>query len=306
MPALSEDAIAKIQAFAATPAGVKLLKQGMSGTSDVVSQKMAQASGDTIENCGTQEGQVGRHGCPIDKALGGRHSIQSICDQRRLAPRAAQTPAPAAGFDPENQGQVHHIRSQHQRHGHESQHHGRAEQISSQRKPAGEHESEVSTHNVPRTSSGNPASQQSGREAARSYQCRHQRQQDAEHHRVVAPERTLHLREQLGPRPAAPQPERATAPRGLPRHCRGTVLKIVRRTARCRDWTAARVAMTMGSARRRPATRGCACPGSGRFPAPGVVPDERRRLRPQVAGSRSTAATTGTPRQTPSRSRPAG
>jgi hypothetical protein len=52
---LSEDDIAKIQAFAATPAGDKLLKQGITGTSDVVSQKMAQVSGDTIENCGKKK-----------------------------------------------------------------------------------------------------------------------------------------------------------------------------------------------------------------------------------------------------------
>ncbi len=55
LPALSEDDIAKIQAFAATPAGDKLLKQGITGTSDAVSQKMAQVSGDTIENCGKKK-----------------------------------------------------------------------------------------------------------------------------------------------------------------------------------------------------------------------------------------------------------
>jgi hypothetical protein len=54
-PALSDDDIEKIQAFAGTPAGDKLLKKGITGASDVVSQKMAQVSSVAIENCGKKK-----------------------------------------------------------------------------------------------------------------------------------------------------------------------------------------------------------------------------------------------------------
>jgi hypothetical protein len=51
-PQLNEDDLAKVREFAATPAGTKLLKQNLPGTADVVTNKMAQLTGDTIENCG--------------------------------------------------------------------------------------------------------------------------------------------------------------------------------------------------------------------------------------------------------------
>jgi hypothetical protein len=49
---LSDDRAAQVREFAATPAGDKLLKRALIPNSNVVADKMAQVSGDAIENCG--------------------------------------------------------------------------------------------------------------------------------------------------------------------------------------------------------------------------------------------------------------
>jgi hypothetical protein len=49
---LTDAEAASVREFAATPAGDKLLKKALIPNSNVVADKMAQVSGDAIENCG--------------------------------------------------------------------------------------------------------------------------------------------------------------------------------------------------------------------------------------------------------------
>jgi uncharacterized protein DUF2059 len=51
-PPLTDAEGASVREFAATPAGDKLLKKALIPNSNVVADKMAQVSGDAIENCG--------------------------------------------------------------------------------------------------------------------------------------------------------------------------------------------------------------------------------------------------------------
>ena len=51
-PQLSDDDAARVREFASSPAGEKLLKKALIPNSNVVADKMAQVSGDAIENCG--------------------------------------------------------------------------------------------------------------------------------------------------------------------------------------------------------------------------------------------------------------
>jgi len=49
---LNDEEAASVREFAASPAGDKLLKKALIPNSNVVADKMAQVSGDAIENCG--------------------------------------------------------------------------------------------------------------------------------------------------------------------------------------------------------------------------------------------------------------
>ena len=90
-PPLSEDDIAKIQAFAGLPPGTSRRNRASPGHT-MWSRKRWRKSVVTPSRTREQEGQVGRHACRIDKALGGRHSIQSIRDQRwRATARSTNT-----------------------------------------------------------------------------------------------------------------------------------------------------------------------------------------------------------------------
>ena len=52
MQPLSNDDAARVREFAASPAGDELLKKALIPNSNVVADRMAQVSGDAIENCG--------------------------------------------------------------------------------------------------------------------------------------------------------------------------------------------------------------------------------------------------------------
>lgn len=54
---LSNDDAARVREFAASPAGDKLLKKALIPNSNVVADRMAQVSGDAIENCGKGPGK---------------------------------------------------------------------------------------------------------------------------------------------------------------------------------------------------------------------------------------------------------
>jgi hypothetical protein len=56
-PALSDDDAARVREFASSPAGDKLLKKALIPNSNVVADRMAQVSGDAIENCGKSAGK---------------------------------------------------------------------------------------------------------------------------------------------------------------------------------------------------------------------------------------------------------
>jgi hypothetical protein len=56
-PPLSNDDATRVREFAASPAGDKLLKKALIPNSNVVADRMAQVSGDAIENCGKGPGK---------------------------------------------------------------------------------------------------------------------------------------------------------------------------------------------------------------------------------------------------------